>query len=146
MAGKPGSGLSDKEAAFLAAAQRELAAKKAGTTVEKPAAAAPVPSPVVATSTVRSTPATAPSPAAVATPASPPDAPIADAAAPPTRGVLPEAAAQRLAALMAQEAEENARRKKRMRIWTTHVPVGLLVVLIGWVLTLLAGLLKRNTF
>lgn len=150
MAGKRDSGLSDKEAAFLAAAQRELAAKKAGTPVEKPAAtvqaAATVPASVVAPFTSASTPAAAPPVVPAATPSNPPDLPIADAAAPPARGVLPEAAAQRLAALMAQEAEETARRRKRMRIWTTYVPVGLLVLLIGWVLTLLAGLLRRNTF
>jgi hypothetical protein len=91
--------LSDKEAAFLAAAKKDLIAAK------QPAA--PVP--------------------AAARASSPP----AHAAAPDSQKPAPDKAviiAERMARLMAEEAEENRRRFKRQRLWFVYLPVGLLIL------------------
>ena len=61
-----------------------------------------------------------------------------------TEGGLSPEAAQRIALLMAQAAEEKQRHRKRLRTWTLHLPAAVLVTAIAWVLWLLIGLLERT--
>jgi hypothetical protein len=89
--------LSDKEAAFLEAAKREL---KGGT-----AAAAPT------ASSVR-----------------PPSGPVAAPDSPKPPQDKAALMAERMAQLMAEEAEQNRRQFKRQRLWFVYLPVGLLIL------------------
>jgi hypothetical protein len=119
---KPGPG--EREAALLAAARREL---RAGTAQPAERAIA--------------------SPAA--SPAAPPAVQSAAQSTVPgagarTEGGLSPEAAQRIALLMAQAAEEKRRHRKRLRTWTLHLPAAVLVTAIAWVLWLLIGLLERT--
>ena len=105
--------LSDKEAALIAAAKRELAAAGA------PPAAKPMSAPVSVPDVTRAEPRTAPD------------------RAPQSIANRPERVidqAERMARLLAAQAEEHRRRDKRLKLYLLAIPLGVLVLAFLWVL------------
>jgi hypothetical protein len=104
--------LSEKEAALIAAAKRDLAA------VRQPGAAAPA--------GVKPPAGLNPEPAAkVVAPSPAPPVSTADAAS---------ARAERMARLMADEAAEHRRRHKKLQLYLVVIPLALLIAGFLWVL------------
>ena len=113
------SRLSDKEAALIAAAKRELAAAGAASTAGAPPAAKPIPAPVGMSAVTPAVPETAPDRAPQI---------IANR---PERAIDP---AERMAQLLAAQAEEHRRRDKKLKLYLLAIPLGVLVLAFLWVL------------
>jgi hypothetical protein len=122
------SKLSDKEAALIAAAKRELAG---GRDAAPPGSTPPAPR---QTAPVAQAPAQAAPLPARTSPASPRQHALAKTA---PAAVQPDTAAdraERMARLMADEASENRRRHKRLQMILVIIPLGLLILGFLWVL------------
>ena len=111
--------LSGKEAALVAAAKRELAAARAAGTARAPAAVKPAP----ASGSMPPTMQGLPEAVAKRTPQA--------AAARPDRVIDP---AERMAQLLAAQAEEHRRRDKKLKLYLVAIPLGVLILAFLWVL------------
>jgi type IV secretory pathway VirB10-like protein len=113
--------LSEKEAALIAAAKRELAAGR-----DPRKASLPATPPIVTQQRAPAAPAVAVPPAQDSAPAT--------AAAQPAVADAHAALAERMLRLMAEEAAQHRRRHKQLKLYLVIIPLAVIVLCLLWVL------------